>query len=180
MHLSGHQQDLLDCINEFTMEDNTLNLFIEPPKKHFNLTYCLLTFMSTFENDDAQFKQLVYVVDTNMQAKNAYETFCEIKGVDDESQNFVVKGGKDGSYKIQLTPDGLTYKFISNASTLRGMGMTSSMLFNLCLCEELTYFESYCRGPLKSIWIVRGDKVSDPVWRGEQMKIAESSFCIFK
>lgn len=178
MLLTQNQRCLINVIDKFIASDIP-NLFIEPPNRKFSgLNYSLIAFMVLFKNDNSHFKQLVYVVDFNMQAKDAYETFCKISEAN--GRNFAMKGGKDGCYKVQFSYDGIIYKFIAGSRALRGMGATTLTIFNLQQYDAgISIYEPRPIG-FKSIWIIRGDKVSDSIWRAEQMEIAESYFCIFK
>ncbi len=180
MLLTKTQQVIVDTVNEFMRKD-TLNLFIEPPnRKFFGLNYSLLSFLATFKNEKPHFNLLVYVVDTNWQAKEAYELFCKLTE-EIYGQCFYVKGGNNGSYKIRFTHDGPLYRFVRKGiSAFGGWGPNIFAIYNLTMFDE-PLLEPYFTSYTKSVWIVRGSMVSDPNWREERMKtIPDSYFCIFK
>jgi hypothetical protein len=165
--LSKRQERICDTLNEFVTQQESLCLFIEPPKRYFALNYCLLTFMARYEG--TEFERLVYIVDTQAQAESAYDDFCKI--TEASNRSFRVKGGEQGRFKIQFEAHGITYLFLSTGSKqFRGLGSKTLCLFNLALFEDNELFQC-----IKSIYIVRGGLVSDPAWR-EQKK--EAQFCI--
>ncbi len=180
MHtLSKNQQQIMGVIDGFMENVESVNLFIGPPKKFFGLSQTLLTFMATFKNEKSQFKQLVYMVDTKTQAHDAYTSFCQI--IDKMGHKyFIMNDGNEGQYRIQFSSEGLIYRFIHKDSNLfRGMKDNNVLfMFNLGLFDDL-FLTSY-KNNLKSIFIVRGDLMSDHTWREAQTKNAESYFCVIK
>lgn len=148
MKLSLTQQKFQHCLEEFVAKDDYAFMFIRPPKRYFNLSYCLVSFMVNF-GEGGEFSQILYLADTKWQSVSMYEDFCNSTKGD---ERFVHSGDN------KSVSGNMTYVFdYIHSPRLRGLNEKTFFIFNIQIYKEHSFLESIRQCQLKSVWIIRDD-----------------------